>query len=187
MPEMYDNAAEAGPVTVSVARKVVPGREADYEAWMKEITAKALEYPGHMGVNVIRPTSASNEYVTIFRFDTYAHSKAWEDSPVRAEFRAALDGIVEGEDEVRKGTGLEFWFSLPDLPTTNPSPHKMAVVLLIVVYTLVMTINAVLSMFATDWPTAARVFVTVFCQVLLMTYVVMPRVTRLLKDWLYSS
>lgn len=185
MPEMYDSEAEAGPVTVSVARKVVPGREADYEAWMKEVTAKALEYPGHMGVNVIRPTSASNEYVTIFRFDTYAHSRAWEDSPVRAEFRAALDGIVEGEDEVHKGTGLEFWFSLPELPVANPSPHKMALVLVVVVFLLVSGIRFVLSTFAADWPGTVQLFLTVFCQVMLMTYVVMPRVTALLKNWLF--
>ena len=185
MQQAPENSEQTGPVTISVARHVVPGRETDYENWMKGITAEALAFPGHMGVNVIRPTSGSREYVTIFRFDTYEHSKAWEDSNVRQEWLANLSGIVEGEDEVRKGTGLEFWFSLPELPMAHPSPHKMAVVLLVVVYTLVMSINLVLSTFADDWPTAARVFVTVFCQVLLMTYVVMPRVTRLLKNWLY--
>ncbi len=63
----------------------------------------------------------------------------------------------------------------------------MALVLLVVVFTLVMAINGVLSMFADGWPLAARVFVTVFCQVLLMTYVVMPRITGLLKNWLYET
>ncbi len=176
---------DGGPVTISVARHIVPGREADYEAWLKGITARALEYPGHMGVNVLRPTPGSNEYVTIFRFDSYEHSKAWEESEVRKDWLSRLTGIVEGEDEVRKGTGLEFWFSLPELPAAHPSPHKMALVLVIVVFTLVMAINAALSPFAGQWPAALRVFVTVLCQVLLMTYVVMPRVTRLLKGWLY--
>ncbi len=175
-----------GPVTISVARHIVPGREADYEAWLKGITAKALEYPGHMGVNVLRPTRGSNEYVTIFRFDTYAHSKAWEESDTRKDWLARLHGIVEGEDEVRKGTGLEFWFSLPELPAAHPSPHKMALVLVVVVFTLVMAINLALAPVASDWPVALRIFVTVLSQVLLMTYVVMPRVTQLLKAWLYE-
>ena len=43
---------ESGPVTISVARRVVPGRESDYEQWLKGITADALRFPGHMGVNV---------------------------------------------------------------------------------------------------------------------------------------
>ncbi len=187
LANIVDNARDAGPVTVSVARHVVPGRERDYEEWLKGITAEAVKVPGHMGVNVIRPRRGSDEYITIFRYDNYEHSQAWEDSDVRAEWLEKLDGMVEGEDEVQKGTGLEFWFNLPELPMVHPSPHKMALVLLVVVYTLVMAINGVLTLFAEGWPLAARVFVTVFCQVLLMTYLVMPRVTRLLKGWLYSG
>ena len=187
MAEIIESADQSGPVTISVARQIVPGREKDYEDWLKAVTADAMKYPGHMGVNVIRPTRGSQEYVTIFRYDNYEHSKAWEESDVRAEWLEKLHDIVEGEDEIRKGTGLEFWFSLPELPVAHPSPHKMAVVLLFVVYSLVMTVNLVLSTFASEWPTAARVFVTVFCQVILMTYVVMPRVTHVLKNWLYQS
>ncbi len=187
MANIVDNARDAGPVTVSVARHVVAGREQDYEDWLKGITAEAVKFPGHMGVNVIRPRRGSDEYITIFRYDNYEHSQAWEESDVRAAWLDKLDGIVEGEDEVQKGTGLEFWFNLPELPMVHPSPHKMALVLLVVVYTLVMAINGVLSFFADEWPLAARVFVTVFCQVMLMTYFVMPRVTAYLKDWLYSS
>jgi antibiotic biosynthesis monooxygenase (ABM) superfamily enzyme len=177
---------ESGPVTISVARRVVPGREADYEQWLKGITADALRFPGHMGVNVLRPTKGSNEYVTIFRFDTYEHSRAWEGSEVRAEWLHRLEGIVEGEDTVRRGTGLEFWFSLPELPSAHPSPHKMALVLVVVVFTLLLVINTVLAPLTGDWPAVARLFVTVVVQVALMTYLVMPRVTLLLKSWLYS-
>ena len=177
---------DEGPVTISIARQVVEGREADYENWIKGITADALKFPGHMGVNVIRPTPGSGEYVTIFRFDNYRHSRDWEDSPVRGAWLQRLAGMVEGEDNVRKGTGLEFWFSLPELPAAHPSPHKMALVLLVVVFVLVLLINAALAPFSQDWPTPARVFVGVALQVGLMTYLVMPRVTQLLKSWLYS-
>ncbi len=187
MANIVESAKQSGPVTISVARRVVPGREADYEKWVTGITAEAAKFPGHMGINIIRPTRGSNEYITIFRYDNYEHSKAWEESSVRAEWLDKLQGIIEGEAEYREGTGLEFWFSLPELPMVHPSPHKMALVLLVVVFTLVMAINGVLSMFADGWPLAARVFVTVFCQVILMTYVVMPRVTGLLKNWLYET
>lgn len=177
---------DCGPVTVCIARRVVAGREADYEEWVKGITAEALKYPGHMGVNVIKPTSASREYVTIFRFDTYQHQRAWEDSQQRADWLERLNGLVEGEDSVRNGTGLEFWFSLPELPMSHPSPHKMALVLLIVVFSLVVMLNYLLASFVVGWPYFARVLLVVFLQVTLMTYLVMPRVTRLLQAWLYG-
>ena len=179
-------ADESGPVTISVARHVVRGREADYEQWLKGITADALRFPGHMGVNVLRPTRGSNEYISIFRFDTYEHSRAWEESGVRADWLSRLEGIVEGEDTVRRGTGLEFWFSLPELPAAHPSPHKMAIVLVVVVFTLLLVINALLAPLTGDWPAVVRLFVTVVLQVSLMTYLVMPRVTLLLKSWLYD-
>jgi antibiotic biosynthesis monooxygenase (ABM) superfamily enzyme len=183
---MSDNNQDSGPVTISISRKVVPGREVDYETWVQGITAQALKFPGHMGVNVIRPTPPSSEYVTIFRFDTYEHSRNWEESALRAEWLARLEGITEGEEAVQKGTGLEFWFSLPELPAAHPSPHKMALVLLVVVFVLVLLINAALGPFTTSWPHVARVFLGVFLQVMLMTYLVMPRVTRLLKPWLFG-
>ncbi|MFC1578789.1 antibiotic biosynthesis monooxygenase [Pseudomonadota bacterium] len=183
---MTEQDADPGPVTVSIARRVIAGREADYESWVKGITAEALQYPGHMGVNVIRPTSASREYVTIFRFDTYQHQRDWEGSARRAHWLEQLNGIVEGPDTVRKDSGMEFWFSLPELPVAHPSPHKMALVLFVVVYILIVLINTALAPFVTDWPYLGRVFLAVFLQVILMTYLVMPRVTRLLKNWLYG-
>jgi antibiotic biosynthesis monooxygenase (ABM) superfamily enzyme len=140
-----------------------------------------------MGVNVIRPTGASREYVTIFRFDSYQHSRDWEESAVRSEWLLRLQGITEGEDEVHRGTGLEFWFSLPELPAAHPSPHKMALVLFVVVYLMLTVLNVLLAPFTGDWPGPLRLLLTVLCQVLLMTYLVMPRVTRLLKGWLYSE
>ena len=153
---MLESADQSGPVTISVARKVVPGRERDYEDWLRAITTEAARFPGHMGINVIRPSPGSREYIAIFRYDNYEHSKAWEESDIRAQWLEKLQGIIEGEAEYRQGTGLEFWFNLPDLPMVHPSPHKMALVLLVVVYTLVMAINGVLSLFAEGWPSAAR-------------------------------
>ena len=183
---MQEQTETEGPVTISIARQVVPGREADYEEWVRGITADALSFPGHMGVNVIKPTASSREYVTIFRYDSYAHMCAWRESELRKQWLQRLEGIVEGEDQERRGTGLEFWFSLPELPTAHPSPHKMATVLLVVVFVLVLMIKYLVAPFTGDWPESARLFLGVFLQVMLMTYLVMPRVTRMLKSWLYS-
>ncbi|MCB2101933.1 MAG: antibiotic biosynthesis monooxygenase [Rhodobacterales bacterium] len=176
-----------GPVTVSIARKVRPGREADYEAWVKGITATASVFPGHLGVNVLRPSAATgHEYVIIYRFDSYAHCRAWDTSPERAHWVDRLGDMVEGEARTKRVTGLEFWFDLPEMPAAAaPSPHRMALTLMVVVFVLVVGLNLVLGGWMADLPMVARVAVTVVLQVLLMTYVVMPRVTRLLKGWLY--
>lgn len=177
------------PVTVSIARRIRPGREADYEAWISGVTTVAAGYPGYQGVQVLRPAAATDHaYVLIYRFDTEAHSRAWDDSPDRAAWVEKLGSLVEGEPMVKRVTGLEFWFDLPEVPATaKPSPHKMALVVLVVVYATVYTLNLLLGPLVAGLPVWLRVLVFVALQVVLMTYVVMPRVTRLLRGWLYRS
>jgi antibiotic biosynthesis monooxygenase (ABM) superfamily enzyme len=62
----------------------------------------------------------------------------------------------------------------------------MALVLFVVIYVILLLLNVLLSPFTGDWPYWLRTLLGVFLQVMLMTYLVMPRVTRLLKTWLYN-
>ncbi len=63
----------------------------------------------------------------------------------------------------------------------------MALVLIVVVYLLVLAINLLFGSWLAEFPLYARVALTVVGQVLLMTYLVIPRVTRLLQFWLFAS
>ncbi|MCW2309110.1 antibiotic biosynthesis monooxygenase [Rhodobium gokarnense] len=176
------------PVTVSVARKVLPGREAAYEEWIKGISAAASSFPGHMGLNVLRPSARTNhEYVLIYRFDTYEHGRAWEESEERAHWLEKLADVTAGETTMKKVTGLEFWFDLPAVPAAAKAPQwKMALVLIAVVFVLVYPLQLTVGAWLAGGPFWLRVLVIVVLQVLLMTYVVMPRVTALLKGWLFK-
>ncbi|GKY90152.1 antibiotic biosynthesis monooxygenase [Sinisalibacter aestuarii] len=182
-------AAEGGPVTVSVSRRVNPGREDDYEAWVHGIAAAASEFPGHQGINVLRPSAQTGgRYVLIYRFDSDAHAAAWEASDQRAHWIEKLEGITGDEDERKRVTGLEVWFDLPDVPAAAHAPrYKMALVLIMVVFGLVFPLQVYLGPAMAGFPAWLRSLVIVIIQVLLMTYLVMPRVTALLKPWLFSS
>ena len=178
-----------GPVTVSVSRKVKPGHEDEYEQWISGIIGAASNYPGHQGASVLRPGPATNyEYVTIYRFDSYYHCQQWEQSELRQQWLDKLHGIVEGEATTRRGTGLEFWFDLPELPVHKAAPpYKMALVLIVVVYVLVLGLALLFQPLLAPMPLWLRTLLIVVVQVLLLTYIVMPRVTRLLKDWLFKD
>ncbi len=181
-------AADDQPVTVSVSRRVKPGKEKDYENWLGGISQAGAKYPGHLGVNVLRPCDATKgEYVVIYRFDKYENAQRWEESDERASWIEKLGPLVEGEATRKRVTGLEFWFDLPSIPVTmTPSKHKMALILLVVVYTLVLLLSTLLQPLIADFPVWAKLLVVIPIQVLLMTYLVMPRVTSLLKDWIYA-
>lgn len=175
------------PVTVSVARKVKPGKEAEYENWLRGVTAASRQFPGHQGTNVLRPSDATKgEYVIIYHFDTYAHAQDWEDSAERAEWIAKLPELVEGKATRKRVTGLEFWFDLPSIPAVAKTvPYKMAITLAVVVYSMVLLLSTILRPLIHEWPFWGKLLVVVPIQVTLMTYVVMPRVTQLLKGWLF--
>ncbi len=177
---------DEGAITVSISRKVKPGCEPAYEQWVSGVIEAASTYPGHLGTNVLRPGPATGyEYVLIYRFDNYSNCQQWETSPLRQHWLDQLEGLVEGSATTQRGTGLEFWFDLPELPVAKPSPWKMSVVLICVVYLLVMMLNLVFASWLDQMPLWLRILCVVVAQVLLMTYLVMPRVTRMLKNWLY--
>lgn len=188
MTEHAVEPGDEGPVTVSISRKPVAGREAAYEDWLHGVTAAASGFPGHMGVNILRPSGQTDgRYVLIYRFDTWAHCDRWERSNTRAEWIDRLDGLVEGEPERRRVTGLEAWFDLPEVPAQQHAPQwKMALVLIAVVFVIVYPLQLVVVPLTGPWPHWLRTLTIAVIQVVLMTYLVMPRVTRVLKGWLFA-
>lgn len=85
-------------------------------------------------------------------------------------------------------TGLEFWFDPPPgTRVSQPVPHRMALVLIAVVFCLVMLLNLALGPLIAGWPVALRVITTVTIQVVLMTYVIMPRLTPRIARFVYPK
>lgn len=178
----------SGPVTITVRRKVKPGREAAYEAWLKRLTeGAARDFPGYLGADFHRP-GADGAYRSVFRFDSLAHLEAFERSDFRAAMLAEGAGLFATDAAWERMTGLEFWFDPP--PGTRapqPSPHRMAVVLVGVVFALVLGLNLTLGPLMAGWPLALRLLVTVVIQVALMTYVIMPRLTPRIARFIYPK
>lgn len=188
LPESLAESGDEGPVTVSISRRVRPGCEQAYEDWLSGVIQAASEFSGHLGCNILRPSAATqHEYVIIYRFDNYLHCQRWEQSTERERWVAKLAPLVVGDAVMQRGTGLEFWFNLPELPVQHhPSPHKMVLVLVTVVFVLVLLLNWVLAPLLLILPYWLKTLTVVVLQVVLMTYWVMPRMTRLLREWLFK-
>lgn len=176
-------------VTVVVRRKVRPGREKDYEAWLERLTRGAAEmFPGYLGAEFHRPARPGGEYRSVFRFDSLGHLDAFERSDFRQQMLAEASDMFAADAAWQRMTGLEFWFDPP--PGTmvpQPSPHRMALVLIAVVFVLVLLLNLTLGPLMAGWPLALRVLVTVTIQVGLMTYVIMPRLTPRIARFIYPK
>jgi uncharacterized protein len=178
-----------GPVTTTVTRRVKPGHEAGYEAVLAEINRAAGGFPGYMGVDVQRPADATTgEYRIVYRFDSLTHLQSWLDSASAPRGSQRTEPHVAGPMRTAYLTGLETWFTLPSQPGARaPSRYKMAIVTWAAIYPLITAIVIASQSLVGGLPITLRLATTTLVTVPLMTWVVMPRVTWLLRGWLYPG
>lgn len=172
------------PITVTVARTVLPDNRDAFEDWADGIQSRVSDYPGHLGSTMLSPGPGEDEYHIVYRFADSETLHNWEDSDERAQWLAKLEEMVESE-RFAHVTGLETWFSLPDRADQRPSRWKMVVVTSTVIFVLQVLIQAFLLSTLLHWPLVLRAALMSVAMTLLMTYLVMPRVTKLLRRWLY--
>jgi antibiotic biosynthesis monooxygenase (ABM) superfamily enzyme len=181
-------AEAAGPVTTSVTRRVKPGHEEAYEAFLEGIIAAASRFPGYLGVEVFRPDGPDDEYRIVYRFDGAGHLRDWLDSDEHRAWLERAEPHVIGPMRTQFLTGLESWFTLPGQPgAAPPPPYKMALLTWITIFPLITGVVIALGPLLGRMALVPRLGITTAVTVPLMTWVVMPRMTRVLRAWLYPK
>jgi antibiotic biosynthesis monooxygenase (ABM) superfamily enzyme len=173
-------------MTVLVARRVLAERRDAFEAAMRELTEQAVTYPGHLGVSVFRPAAGEAEYRILFKFDRKSRLDAWRADPATQALIAKADDLTEGDARVDTLTGLETWFTTPSGHKPPPRP-KMAVVTWCVLFPLVSFLLTALQPLLKAIPFLMGTLLVTGLVTLLMTYVIMPRLTRVLAPWLFNG
>ena len=172
-----------------ITHTVRRGARRRYEEWTKEILSAVSSRPGYQGREVILPARGSRKYTIIVRFDDEAHLKAWADSEARREFVGRAAELLEegGRNEIT--TGVDFWFT-PE-GARPPRAWKRFLLGTSAVYPLSLAIPHLLSpLFGVapplGHPLVARLLAAVILTGLL-TFVIMPPYTRLVRRWLYQD
>ncbi|MBI4782127.1 MAG: antibiotic biosynthesis monooxygenase [Oscillatoriophycideae cyanobacterium NC_groundwater_1537_Pr4_S-0.65um_50_18] len=177
------------PATVDILQRVKPGCEAAFEQVLADLIEAARAFDGHLGVNVFRPSDRANpEYRIVFKFDRISHLQQWETSAIRQRLLDRANRLTVGTGQTSVLTGLETWFTLPQQPgLAPPARYKMVVITGITIYVLINLMNLLVLPLLTLLPPLLRTLVVTFLMVALMTYVVMPRLTKLFAGWLYPK
>lgn len=183
---MTDRTTSPGhdPVTVTVARRVAVGREEEFETWSGELTQAAAGFPGFLGAGMLRPSRVADPWHVVFRFASLAELRGWERSAERARLLVAGQDLVESTD-MHRVSGLETWFALPGRTAPAPPKWKMFVVSGSVFYLLNLLYTAGYGWLLDAWPRPLHILLISFPVTATATWLVMPRVTRLLRGWLY--
>jgi len=130
------------------------------------------------------PEAVIREYGILRSFASEAERRAFYASPMFADWEARVAPLVDGEPLYRELGGLEAWFRSG---RRLPPRWKMAIATLIGVYPTSVVISLTVGEVVHAWPLLARSLVFAISMVVLLTWVVMPLVTRVLHRWLNAG
>jgi len=174
-------------VTVVISRRVLPGHEQDYDAWVRRLVAAATEAPGNTGATLLIPEPGKpGLYHVVLRFADRDSVHTWEDSYIRQKLSHEADAFsVRSRQEA---TGLETWFSIPECPELAPPPQwKMFLITTVAAYILTLIIVPVEQRFLESWPFPLLNLLTAALLVGILTWGVMPWLSRyVFRRWLYG-
>ena len=93
-----------------------------------------------------------------------------------------------GPQQLHRVTGLDYWFAAPN-STTRPAPPrwKVATVTWLGIFPTVLMLFLTIAPLMENWYLVPRVMVITVLVVLIMTWVVAPRLTRWLHPWLHAK
>jgi antibiotic biosynthesis monooxygenase (ABM) superfamily enzyme len=174
--------------TSVITRIVKPGSEKAFEEWIHGIAQEAAKFPGHHSVTIFRHSPEEREYTFVLHFDRQENLKRWLDSDVRREWIDRSIPLTEVPEERAEVTGVEHWFTLPGKQEARrPAKLKMVALTILAVYPTILTLNYVLSPIFRRVPALLAPLIVTFCLTLLLTYVLMPNLTKVFHGWLYPD
>lgn len=174
------------PTKIVMERHVHPGAETRFEGWVRTLLDTACDFGGLEGSSVLA-AGTSGHYFILLRFASAEHLQQWQDSQQLASLVREANAFSIAADTSSIKTGLETWFTLPGLPAprTVPPKWKMALVTWIALLPQVIVLALVLAPLRLPFLLGAAVSTAI--PVVMLTWVVMPNLTRLLYVWLYAG
>ena len=178
--------SERAPVKVVFERRVRPGADAAFRQWSERFVQTASRFPGHEGTSVLAVPNSESQFVLV-RFASSADLARWQGSDEYATLIREADTLGPAGPYSETRTGMETWFTLPDkpAPAAPPPPWKMAIVTWVALLPMVIALAYIFAPFRL--PFLVEVSLSTAIPVAMLTWVIMPRLTRLLYRWLYPE
>jgi len=188
---LQKNATSEQPRSVAfiITHIIKTGEAWQYENWLTDIQREVRHLPGYLGREIFRPAHGSRKYTSILRFDTLDSLNAWAESETRKKYVDKVTHLLEAGDQVDIQTGVDFWFTPEGVHP--PKPWKQFLLTLTAVYPLSLLIPRLLRQLFLLVPYFEQELIRALLMSVtltgLLTFIIMPRYTRLVKRWLYKT
>jgi len=172
------------PIHIAITRRVRPGCEAEFQAALREFFQTSFGHEGVLGASMLTPPpgSESREFGILRTFRNEKERDDFYESPMFKAWEERARTLTEGEPVYRQLHGLEAWFRSSHSP---PPRWKMALATFLGVFPTAAILNLTLGPAIRPWPFILSSVVFNGCMVALLTWMVMPLVTRALQGWLH--
>jgi len=180
------------PTAMSVVRRLDATGVPDVSDWIHKGVGLVRTFPGFVGAGWVRAPDGSGEWQMVCGFESADALTHWESSPERERWLGDAGGRLETVRTDRL-TGLEGWFD-PARPATAggrppaPPPRwKQSVTIWLVFFPLNLLATVTLGTALAHWPVVPRVAVITLALTPVMTYLLLPWITRRLGRWLHGG
>ncbi len=177
----------AAPVTLMATRLIKPGCEAEFAVYAKRLEAVIESFPGCLGATLVMPAPGNREAVLLSRFSDDAAAQVWVRSDERQALIAQSAHMADSQVGLRALNGMETWFAVPGGEVVRPPLRwKMWLLSASAVYVLLTGLTLVAGPTLVRLAPPLRFALIVPVLSALLTWWVMPMLSRLCRRWLYG-
>lgn len=179
--------APGSEVTVLVHHLVPAQARSAFLDALKNLLEASARAPGALGCKVFQEEENGAVRITILqRFASAEAHEAWLQSKTFGDWKRAVEPLKPALERVRTYSGVEALFVAGQSPDAPPR-WKMAIVLLIAVLPLSLAMSLWFGQALARVSPLTGALITSPIMVLLMTYVVVPLLTKIFAGWLQPA
>lgn len=174
---------QADPVTAVVSFRVKSGNEPRNAELQATLVERMSTFPGYLRSEVFQPVpDVQDDTVVVFSFDSREHLDDWLCSDERQTLLEEIEDSVDGDRTLNVVGGFGGWFA--ERGAVSVKTWKQASVVLLALFPTALTLTLLRRWLLPDVGVVGAVFIGNVFGVAILSWFLMPFLTRLLDGWL---